>query len=106
MLAATPPLLDGTDLTSLSGVLLSKLNPKGFGLKLEAGMQGTVRRYRGRTYLIVLNMSRKHRTATVETVGVPDGKATVHGNGRQVNIVGGKITEDFAPREPRVYVVG
>jgi hypothetical protein len=94
-------------LSDLSGVLLAKIDPKGYGIELPAGMEGTVRTYKGKTYLIVLNMKGKAKTgATIKVSGVADGRAEVYGENRSVQIRGGGIVDDCEGNTPRVYVVG
>jgi hypothetical protein len=94
-------------LTALSGVLLSKIDPKGYGLKLPGGMEGTVRVYQGKTYLIVQNMKSRHISgAKIKVSGLADGTASVYGENRTVQISGGEIVDDFEGNTPRVYVVG
>jgi hypothetical protein len=99
--------LQNTRLQDLSGVLLSKLNPKGYGIELPDGMEGTVRVYKGKVYLIVLNMSSRSKTgATITVSGVEDGEAGVYAGKRSVRIEGGQIVDDFEGYTPRVYVIG
>ena len=99
--------LQNARLQDLSGVLLAKHNPKGYGIELPSGMEGTVRTFRGKTYLIVLNMSSRSKTAaTIKVTGVPDGEAKVYAERRSVQIEGGQIVDDFEGYTPRVYVVG
>ena len=99
--------LQNARLTDLSGVLLARHNPKGYGIELPAGIEGTVRTYKGKTYLIVLNMKgRAIPGATIKVTGVPDGEAEVYAERRNVQISGGQIVDDFEGNTPRVYVVG
>jgi hypothetical protein len=94
-------------LKELGGVLLSKIDPRGYGIELPAGMEGTVRVFKGKVYLIVLNMSSRHvGGARIKLSGVADGVVEVYGEGRSVNISGGEIVEDFEGYTPRIYVVG
>lgn len=99
--------LQNARLQDLSGVLLSKLNPRGYGIELPDGMEGTVRVYKGKVYLIVQNMSSRSKTgATIKVTGVEDGEATVYAERRSVQIQGGQIVDDFEGYTPRVYVIG
>ena len=94
-------------LKSLGGVLLSTIDPRGYGIELPAGMEGTVRTFAGKVYLIVLNMGSRHVSgARIKVSGVADGSATVYGEGRSVSIIGGEIVDDFEGQSSRVYVVG
>jgi hypothetical protein len=110
---ATPPdviaemTTQDAKLKSLSGVLLSKIDPKGYGIELPPGMEGTVRTFQGKTYLIVLNIKGRAITnAHIKVTGVTDGTAELHGENRSVQIQGGEIVDTFEGFTPRVYVVG
>jgi hypothetical protein len=110
---ATPPdveaemIAQNARLTALSPVLLAPHQPKGYSIRLPKGMEGTVRRYGGKTYLIVLNLNYKAvEDAEIKVGGVEDGVASVYGEDRGVPISGRKFTDRFEPLTPRVYVVG
>jgi len=110
---ATPPEVEAEmiaqdkTLKALGGMLLSKINPKGYGIELPAGMEGTVRVYQGKVYLIVQNMKSRHISgARIKVSGVRDGTAAVFGEGRSVAVSGGEIVDDFEGYTPRVYVIG
>ena len=109
---ATPPEIQAemkvqnAALTDLSGVLLSKHNPKGYGIELPDGMEGTVRTYRGKTYLIVLNLNRRAVTdAHIKLTGIPDGATRVYNENRTVQITNGEIVDSFDGYQPRIYRV-
>src|SRR5258706_9333138 len=94
-------------LKSLGGVLLSKIDPKGYGIELPPGMEGTVRTFGGKTYLIVLNIKGRAGTnGDIKVSGGAGGTAEVQGENRSVQISGGEIVDSFEGFTPRVYVVG
>jgi hypothetical protein len=94
-------------LKDLSGVLLSRLDPKGYHLELPPGIEGTVRTYKGKTYLIALNLNHRHVSdAKIKITGVKDGTATVYNENRTVQIQGGEIVDTFEGYTPHVYVIG
>jgi hypothetical protein len=110
---ATPPdvvaeiTAQNARLTDLSPVLLSKNNPKGYGIELPPGFEASWRAYKGKTYFIVLNTgSRRVDDVKMTLHGVADGPAEVRGEGRTEQISGGQITDTFEGYSAHVYVVG
>jgi hypothetical protein len=109
---ATPPEVEAemktqnAALKDLSGVLLSKLDPKGYHLELPPGIEGTVRTWQGKTYLITLNLNHRHvSNAQIKITGLKDGPATVYNETRTVQIQGGQITDTFEGYTPHIYVI-
>jgi hypothetical protein len=110
---ATPPDVEAemikqdATLKDLSGVLLSRLDPKGYHLELPPGVEGTVRTWKGKTYLIALNLNHRHvSNARIKITGVKDGPATVYNENRTVQIQGGEIVDTFEGYTPHIYVIG
>jgi hypothetical protein len=94
-------------LTDLSGPLLARIDPRGYGIELPSGMEGTVRVWKGKVYLIVQNLTSRHKSAVqINLRGVPDGTAQVYGQKRTVQVKAGQIVDDFDGYTPRVYVIG
>jgi hypothetical protein len=94
-------------LKSLNGPLLAPLSPRGYKVEVPAGMEATLRQFKGKTYVIVLNFKSKHRdNLKIKLTGVDDGTAQVHGENRSVQITSGQITDDFEGYTPHIYVIG
>ena len=94
-------------LAALGPALVSSIDPPTLGLATPAPLEGTWRTYGGKNYFIVLNMSGNTLTNQQMTLrGTAGTTAVVQGESRSVNITGGVITDNFAPYEAHVYVVG
>ncbi len=72
----------------------------------NSNLEGTWRTYNGRQYLFVLNMSSKTMTdLSFGTAGLDKlPQFQVYDELRSENVVGGKITDSFAPYQLHVYV--
>ena len=92
-------------LNALSRVLLSRIEPKGYGFDAE-GVEGTWRVLGEKKYFLVLNRKGKGKQdVRMKLSGVADGKAKVMFEDREVEVKNGEIVDDFAGFESRVYVV-
>ena len=86
-------------------VLLSRIEPKGYGFDAE-GVEGTWRVLGGKRYFLVLNRKGKWKQdVRMKLAGVADGKAKVMFENREVEVRNGELVDDFAGFEARVYVV-
>ena len=97
--------IENARLNALSRVLLSRIEPKGYGFEAE-GVEGTWRVVGDKKYFIVLNRKGKGKDGVrMKLAGVKDGTAKVLFENRTVEIKNGEIVDDFVGLESRVYVV-
>jgi hypothetical protein len=97
--------IENARLNALSPVLMSRIEPKGYGFEAE-GVEGTWRVVRGKKYFIVLNRKGKGKEdVRMKLTGVKDGTAKVLFENRTVEVRNGEIVDDFLGFESQVYVV-
>ena len=97
--------IENARLNVLSPVLMSRIEPKGYGFDAE-GVEGTWRVVGGKKYFIVLNRKGKGKQdVKMKLTGVTNGVAKVLFENRTVEVKNGELVDDFTGFESQVYVV-
>jgi hypothetical protein len=97
---------DFTTATALASVLQTTINPSGMSATvtapLEAGWRDEVHQY----FFVVNTDSNAHNSQNITLTGTGSAtQAVVYGESRNVNIVSGKITDNFAAYSSHIYQV-
>jgi hypothetical protein len=93
-------------ITSIGAALESPLDPPTMGVNVAQPLEATWRVYNGKTYVIVLNLSGQAVVnQQIALRGVNGTTASVQGEGRNVGIAGGVITDSFGADEVHVYLI-
>jgi len=95
-------------LSQLGNALVSPVDPPIESLAVGAGLEGSWHSYDGQTYFIVLNTTGQtlsNQTLTMSGIDPTATSMSVYNESRSLSIVGGSITDTFAPYQAHVYVV-
>ncbi len=97
---------DWATTTALAGVLQSTINPSGMSASVAAPLE-VAWRNSGHQYFFVVNTdSNAHNSQTITVTGTGSAtQAVVYGESRNVNIVSGVITDNFAANAVHIYQV-
>jgi hypothetical protein len=97
---------DWNTTTALAGVLQTTINPSGMSASVTAPLEAAWRDS-GHQYFFVVNTdSNAHNSQTITLTGTGSAtQAAVYGESRNVNIVSGVITDNFAANAVHIYQV-